>query len=309
MDKALITHGHSDHARRGHRAYLTHVDGVGILRHRLGKINVQGIQYGETMRLHGVDISFHPAGHVLGSAMIRLQDDKECWVISGDYKTVADGVSEPYAPVSCDHFVTESTFGLPIFQWQRPEAVHAAIDNWWAENQAAGRPSMLAAYSLGKAQRVLRHLTADQGPIIAHPAVEKINELTREAGVALPDTQAMEDLSDEDLKKAIIIAPPMAMDSKWSSRIKEPSHAVASGWMALRGTRRRRNVNRGFALSDHVDWPGLNAAVSASGAEHIHVTHGYTAIYTRYLNEQGYVASVVQTEYEGESLETQPTSG
>lgn len=284
------------------------MDGVGILQHRLGKINVQGVAYGEVITINGVHISFHPAGHVLGSAQIKLQNEKESWVISGDYKLEADGVSAPFEPVICDHFVTESTFGLPIFQWDNPQTIFDEMMRWWQGNAAESRPSVIAAYSLGKAQRVLNNLLPGPGPIITHNAVEKINEVTRAAGIALPQTYSIDAVSSEDLKKSLIICPPMAVDSKWSSPAKNARVAVASGWMALRGTRRRRNISKGFVLSDHADWKGLNTAVKQTQAEHIYVTHGYTHIYTRYLNEQGYTAAVVETEYEGESLELQEKS-
>lgn len=264
--------------------------------------------YGEVTTINGVHISFHPAGHVLGSAQIKLQNDKETWVISGDYKLEADGVSAPFEPVVCDHFVTESTFGLPIFQWADPQSIFDEMMQWWQTNAAEGRPSIIAAYSLGKAQRVLKNLLPGPGPIITHNAVEKINEVTRAAGIALPQTHSIDTVSSEDIQKSLIVCPPMAVDSKWSSPAKKARVAVASGWMALRGTRRRRNISKGFVLSDHADWKGLNTAVKQTQAEHIYVTHGYTHIYTRYLNEQGYQAAVVETEYEGESLEPQEKS-
>ena len=302
VDKALITHGHSDHSRKGHKSYLCHHHSVEIIKHRLGKIAVQGIGYNENLKINDVTISFHPAGHVLGSAQIKLQDKNESWVVTGDYKLQDDGVAAPYEPVMCDHFITESTFGLPVFRWEDQHQVYADISKWWSQNAAQGITSMVCAYSLGKAQRVLHNIDASIGPIITHPAVEHINVITRAHGISLPPTCSIDEVSAEDKKTALLICPPAAQNSKWVKGIKHISVAMASGWMALRGTRRRRNFDKGFILSDHVDWPDLNTAVKNSGAEHIYVTHGYTDIYTRYLNETGYTARVVETEYEGEGL-------
>lgn len=304
MDKALITHGHSDHARRGHKAYLCHNDSVNILRHRLGKISVQGIAYGKTITINGVTISFHPAGHVIGSAQIKLRDNKESWVISGDYKLDNDRVATPFEAVRCDHFVTESTFGLPVFRWKNQQDVYDEINQWWQENSKENKPSMICAYSLGKAQRVIKNIDNSIGPIVTHPSVESINQLIRESGIELPLTNAVGDLTNEDLSKAMFICPPSAQSGKWLQGTKHISVAMASGWMAIRGTRRRRNLEKGFVLSDHADWTGLNQAVKATGAEHIYVTHGYTDIYTKFLNGMGYKAKVVSTEYEGEALES-----
>ena len=304
VDKALITHGHSDHARRGHKAYLCHNDSVNILRHRLGKISVQGIAYGKTITINGVTISFHPAGHVIGSAQIKLRDNKESWVISGDYKLDNDRVATPFEAVRCDHFVTESTFGLPVFRWKNQQDVYDEINQWWQENSKENKPSMICAYSLGKAQRVIKNIDNSIGPIVTHPSVESINQLIRESGIELPLTNAVGDLTNEDLSKAMFICPPSAQSGKWLQGTKHISVAMASGWMAIRGTRRRRNLEKGFVLSDHADWTGLNQAVKATGAEHIYVTHGYTDIYTKFLNGMGYKAKVVSTEYEGEALES-----
>jgi len=259
------------------------------------------------MTINGVKISFHPAGHVLGSAQIKLQDNTECWVVSGDYKLHDDGVSTPFEPVVCDHFVTESTFGLPVFQWKNPKEIFEEMNFWWQKNAEQGRPSIITAYSLGKAQRILKNINPKLGPIITHPAVEKINALTREAGVDLPETLKMEEVSPVDLGKSLLICPGMSLDSKWGSKVKNEVVAVASGWMALRKARQRRSSSKGFILSDHADWQGLNEAVRLTQAEHVFVTHGYTHIYTRYLNEQGYKASIVETEFEGEALEPPET--
>ncbi len=308
VSRALITHGHSDHARRGHGAYLCHHDSVNILMHRLGKISVQGISYREPLVINGVTITFHPAGHVFGSAQIKLEDNKERWVISGDYKLDNDGVATPFEVVQCDHFVTESTFGLPVFRWKKQQEVYDEIDQWWHENSKKNKASMICAYSLGKAQRVIKNIDTNIGPIVTHPSVEAINILIRESGVELPTTYSIKDLSTEDLSKAMFICPSSALSGKWLQGIKQISVATASGWMAVRGKQRRRNPEKGFVLSDHADWTGLNKAVVETGAEHIYVTHGYTEIYAKYLREKGLNARVVSTQYEGEALESVSTS-
>ncbi|MEM7655651.1 MAG: ligase-associated DNA damage response exonuclease [Bacteroidota bacterium] len=311
VPKALITHAHSDHSRWGMGSYLAHRLSVPLMQHRLGKeIAVQGVEYGEKLRINGVEISFHPAGHVVGSAQIRLSYGPETWVITGDYKTEDDGLTTAYEPVKCTHFLSECTFGLPVYRWQRQAEIAREINEWWASNAAIGRASLISAYSLGKAQRVLHMLDPSIGPIFTHGAVEQMNQAIRDAGVPLPPTtqviaQGPEAHKKSAFRQAIIIAPPGAIDSAWAKRFQPLSLGIASGWMALRGARRRRAADRGFVLSDHADWDGLNQAVEASGAEHIYVTHGYTDIYSRWLKEQGYDAHVVRTEF-GEEETTEP---
>ncbi|WP_135501589.1 ligase-associated DNA damage response exonuclease [Roseovarius aestuariivivens] len=304
VDRALITHGHADHARWGHGAYLaTHAAGP-VMRHRLGDITLDGIGYGETRRIGGADVSFHPAGHVPGSAQIRVEVGGEVWVVSGDYKTAPDRLSEPFEPVACHSFITECTFGLPVFTWT-PEADAAQqINTWWAENAAQGKFSLLGAYSLGKAQRVLSLLDPSIGPILTHGAVENTNAVLRAQGLVLPDTiHVTPDLAAKDHPGALVLAPPSALGSTWARRFRPASTGFASGWMRLRGVRRRRAVDRGFVISDHADWPGLLEAIKSTGAENVYATHGYTDIFARYLNEKGYHAQVVPTEFTGESLD------
>lgn len=303
VNKALITHGHSDHARRGHKSYLCHHHSVDILKYRLGKIKVQGIAYDKPIVMNGVRISYHPAGHVLGSAQIKLDNGKQSWVISGDYKLDDDGVAQAFEPVECTHFVTECTFGLPVFNWEKQEDIFSQINNWWASNVKNNRPSIISAYSLGKAQRVLANIDAEIGPIVVHPSIDAINKITVQTGIAMPVTMLKEEIATEDRQKALYICPQMAADSKWTSGLKSSSSAVVSGWMGLRGAKRRRNIDRGFVLSDHADWGGLNQAVKDTGAQNIYVTHGYTDTYRKWLEHEGYMAKVVATEYEGESME------
>lgn len=310
VDRAVITHGHSDHARMGHGHYLAHHDSAAILRRRLGEdITLQTLAYGEVIEHHGVRVSLHPAGHVLGSAQVRLEHAGRVWVASGDYKLEADGTCAPFEPVRCDTFITESTFGLPIYRWPSQAALFAEIDAWWRANAAAGRASVLYAYALGKAQRLLHGVDASIGPIVAHGAVEPLNAVYRAAGVALPPTFHASDpaLDKAALARALVIAPPSAGRSPWIRRFgSDPSDAFASGWMQLRGTRRRRGVDRGFVVSDHADWPGLMAAIRGTGAERVFVTHGSVPMMVRWLRELGLDAQAFKTEYGEEAEEGGP---
>ncbi|KQI68925.1 mRNA 3'-end processing factor [Loktanella sp. 3ANDIMAR09] len=304
VDRALITHGHADHSRWGMRSYLATEAAAPVIRHRLGDIKLETIRYGETRQLGSATVSFHPAGHVPGSAQIRVAVGGQVWVASGDYKTVADGLSEPFEPVPCHAFITECTFGLPVFKWTAEAALARQMNDWWATNAAAGRTSILGAYALGKAQRLLTSVDAQIGPILTHGAVENTNAVLRAQGISLPDTiRVTPDLKITDHPGALVIATPSAMGGTWGRRFGPSSSAFASGWMALRGVRRRRAGDRGFIVSDHADWAGLNAAIKETGATRIFTTHGYTSAFQKYLSEQGYDAHVVSTEYEGESLD------
>jgi len=300
VDRALITHGHADHARPGHRRYLCTDACAPVMQHRLGDISVETVKFGEFRRIGDASVSFHPAGHLPGSAQIRVEVAGEVWVVSGDYKVVPDGLSETFEPVRCHSFITECTFGLPVFKWADQGDVALQLNDWWAANAAAGRCSILGAYSLGKAQRLMRMLNPDVGPILTHGAVEATNAVLRGQGYALPDTvQVTPDLDTKDYPGALVIAPPSALGSKWARRFGTSSTGFASGWMQLRGVRRRRAADRGFVVSDHADWPGLMHAIESTGAEKIYATHGYTDIFARWLNSQGYNAKVVPTEFGG----------
>ena len=304
VDRALITHGHADHARSGHRRYLATDLAGPVMQHRLGKISLDSIKYGQTRRIGDANVTFYPAGHVPGSAQIKVDVAGEIWVVSGDYKTENDGLSDPFEPVACHSFITECTFGLPVFDWQQQAAVMAQINQWWANNAAAGRTSVLGAYALGKAQRLLVHLNPDIGPILTHAAIAKTNEILQEQSILSHKSKQLSAKTDvKNLPGALVLAPPSALGSAWVRRFGPVSEAVVSGWMRLRGVRRRRNAERGFILSDHADWKGLLQAVRATGAENIYTTHGYTDVFSRYLNEIGYRAETVTTQFTGETLE------
>jgi len=304
VDRAVITHAHADHARAGHGHVLATAISAGVLRSRLGAgLPLQGLAYGEVVVHNGVRISLHPAGHVLGSAQVRLEHGGRVWVASGDYFCSAhderNPTCPPFEPVRCDVFITESTFGLPIYRWPSQPALFADINAWWAANAAAGKASVLYAYAFGKAQRLLHGVDASIGPIVVHGAVEPLNAVYRAAGVNLPPTLRVTDpgLTKADLKRALVLAPPSAAGTPWLKRFGEHSDAFASGWMLVRGARRRRGVDRGFVMSDHADWPSLQKAIGATGAERVIVTHGSTAVMVRWLCEQGLDAQVFATEY------------
>jgi putative mRNA 3-end processing factor len=304
VPRAVITHAHSDHARMGHGHYLAAKPAENVLRTRLGEINLQTLAYGERIVHNGVALSLHPAGHVLGSAQVRLEHGGAVWVASGDYKVAPDKTCAPFEPVKCDVFITESTFGLPIYRWCPDDEIFADINGWWGRNVVAGRASVLTCYSFGKAQRILSGVDSSIGPIIVHGAVEPLNRAYRAAGVELPPTQMVTDLKDKaDIKRALVICPPSAAASPWMRRFGDAQTAFASGWMQLRGARRRGGYDRGFVLSDHADWPGLMSAIGATGARRIIVTHGSVPVMVRYLTEQGLRAEGFDTEYGGDAVE------
>ena len=288
VDRALVTHGHSDHAYRGHAHYLCSAPALPVIRHRLGRIEAEGIAYNEPRRIGGVTVSFHPAGHVPGSAQIRVERGGEVWVASGDYKTEADPLCEPFEAVPCHTFITECTFGLPIYRWQPEAQIMADIARWWAANAAENRISVLAAYSFGKAQRLMAAIPP-QGPIHTHAAVENITEILRAQGYTLPPTHRL-GLSPLP-RNALIIAPPNVLQGDFLGTIGPVSVGFASGWMTLAA--RRRGLDAAFTLSDHADWPGLNTAIRATGAAQILTTHGYTRPFRDWLTTQGYQAATL----------------
>jgi len=303
VTNAIITHGHADHSRYGHRNYVTHHTNVPIIRHRLGEISVTGKDWNETFTVNGVKFSLHPAGHIIGSAQVRVEYKGEVWVFTGDYKTEDDGIAVPYEVVKCDTFITECTFGLPAFNWLPQSEVFADINNWWTENQAEGKTSVLFGYSLGKAQRLLKHIDPAIGRIYTHGAIENMTEVIRPMVDLPPTIRVTRETKKEDLAGSIVLAPPSAHGSVWLRKMTPFVTGVASGWMAFRGARARRAVDRGFVLSDHCDWYGLLNSIKATGAERIIATHGYSDIFARYLRELGYDARTAQTQYEGETAE------
>jgi putative mRNA 3-end processing factor len=274
VDRAVITHAHGDHARMGHGHYLSSASGVGVLKSRLGRdIHIDGLEYGARIEHNGVTISLHPAGHVLGSAQVRMEHKGEVWVASGDYKVEPDRTCAPFEPVRCDTFITESTFGLPIYRWEPEQTIFDDLNAWWRKNAAEGRCSVVFAYSFGKAQRILSGLDPTIGTIICHGAAEPLNRVYREEGVALPPTVMVTDVDKAALRSAIVLAPPSAA---------------------------------GFVLSDHADWPGLMTAIRATGAPRVIVTHGSIPVMVRWLRQSGLDASGFNTEYGDDEAEDSP---
>lgn len=297
VSHALITHAHSDHARPGSKHYLATHQSTSILRLRLGSdILVQSVDYGQKLNINGVKVSFHPAGHILGSAQIRLEHRGQVWCVSGDYKLAPDVTCADFEAVRCHSFISESTFGLPIFKWPDQKTVFEEIQRWWRLNQQKERISILFCYSLGKAQRVLAGIDHSIGPILTHGAVERIVQLYRSQGIRLPRTVHVPLCREkEKLRKALVIAPPSANGTPWMRRFGRNSTGFVSGWMRIRGLRRRHSVDRGFILSDHADWTELLEALNYTEADRVLVTHGYAAQLAKTLREKGTEAAVIET--------------
>lgn len=303
--RAVITHAHADHARFGSDRYLCSHEGLRVLRSRLGPSAViDTLKWGEEHRINSVTVSLHPAGHVLGSAQVRIEHQGRVCVISGDYKTEPDPTCSPFEPVRCHTFVTESTFGLPVYRWPPQQEIFTAINDWWIRCRDEGRAAVIFAYSLGKSQRVLAGVNPGIGPIFCHSAVEELNREYRASGINLPTTLLV---SQAPARKSwagvLVVAPPGAAESSWMSRFSGCSRATASGWMLTRATRRWQSVDRGFALSDHADWPGLLWAIQNTAAEEILVTHGHTEPLVRYLKEHGLSARSLSTRFSADQSE------
>lgn len=303
VDKAIITHGHSDHSHWGNKQYITHHYNVPIIKHRLGDIVVSGKAYGENFTINGVKFSFHPAGHVVGSAQVRVEYQGEVWVFTGDYKLENDGVSTPYEPVKCHTFITECTFGLPVFKWKKQQEVFDDINNWWLKNQQEGKTSVLFGYSLGKAQRVLQGLDTNIGKIYTHAAIENMNEVIRTITPLNTTERITRDTNKKDFIGNLVLAPPSTHGSSWIRKMVPYETASASGWMAFRGARRRRAIDKGFVLSDHCDWNELLTAIKNCEASKVICTHGYTDIFSKYLQTLGLDARTEKTQYEAETAE------
>ena len=312
VDRAVITHAHGDHARWGSKHYLAAREGTRVLRTRLGAdASIELMEFGETRDIHGVSLTLVPAGHILGSAQIRLEHKGEVWIVSGDYKTEPDPTCTPFEPVKCHTFITESTFGLPIYRWCAQEETFADMRAWWRENAERGQASLVYAYALGKAQRILAGvLGADIGPVYTHGAVERLTQDYRDSGIALHATTPVASLpKGTDYAGSLIVAPPSAAGSTWLRRFGDVSTAFASGWMQVRGARRRRSLDRGFVLSDHVDWPALISAIEATEAERVWVTHGYREQVVRFLTERGIASQSIASHWEGENDQEPAVAG
>jgi putative mRNA 3-end processing factor len=308
VDRAIITHGHSDHAYYGHKYYLCHIYTKPILQLRLGENNYQTIGWNESIYINGVKISLHPAGHIIGSSQVRIEIDDEVWVVSGDYKTEDDGISGKFESIRCNTFITESTFGLPIYKWKPQQEIYDHVITWINKNKENGKTSVILAYSLGKAQRVLQAIKETTQTIFAHGAVFNMQKMLIENGWDLvPVERITPETPKELLKGTVVIAPPSADGTPWMKKFNPHAVGVCSGWMQVRGNARRRNVDAGFALSDHADWDGLLQTVKATGAERVFVTHGFQSAFSRYLNQENIsLAAEVKTQYGNEDEEAAP---
>jgi putative mRNA 3-end processing factor len=305
VDKAIITHAHSDHAKWGSKHYLCHHHTRPLLQLRLGENSYESVAWGETIIMNGVKVSLHPAGHIIGSSQVRVEYNNEVWVFSGDYKVEDDGISGAFEPVRCNTFITECTFGLPIYNWKQQEDIYTDIQNWIVSNQQQQKTAVLIAYSLGKAQRALQAASKVSEKIFVHGAIWNSQQALLQAGWNFPVVERVTpDTPKELLRGVTVIAPPSADGTPWMRRFGTHEVGICSGWMQVRGNVRRRNADMGFALSDHADWKGLLSAVKATGAEKVFATHGFQSAFSRYLNEIGIEAAEVKTEYgEEESAE------
>ncbi|MDB5013632.1 MAG: ligase-associated damage response exonuclease [Daejeonella sp.] len=304
---AVITHAHADHAKWGHQYYLAHSLSYEILKYRLGAdINLQTLDYGHTISKNGVQISFHPAGHIIGSAQVRVEYKGEIWVVSGDYKLEDDGVCTPFEPVKCHSFISECTFGMPVYKWKPQQLVFDEINKWWRQNVEDGKTTVLVGYSLGKAQRILQNLDLSIGNIYTHDVIENTHEALRRNGIKLnPTIRVTQETNREEMRKGLVLCPPSSVGTPWMRKFFPYSFGYCSGWMALRGAKRRRAADRGFVLSDHADWDGLIQAIEATSCETVYLTHGYTASFSRYLCDIGYDAHEAHTLYGGDEANEQ----
>jgi putative mRNA 3-end processing factor len=304
VPRAVITHAHGDHARAGSASYLCADPCAPLLKRRFGAdVAVEARRYGDVVHIGSTRVSFHPAGHILGSSQVRIEGPDGVWVISGDYKRAADPTCPPFEPVRCDTFVTESTFGLPIFHWDPAAGVVAQLFNWWNDNRAASRASVVFCYTLGKAQRILAELARlTDRRVLVHGAMLPMIDAYREAGVNMLDTSALiERPRGSSAAGELILAPLLARGTPWMRRLGDFSDAFASGTMRVRGAQRQRNVDRGLVLSDHADWPALLETVRDVGATRVLVTHGHSEAFARYLASEGIESGVIRTAWEGEA--------
>jgi putative mRNA 3-end processing factor len=299
VKRAVLTHAHADHTYRGNQTYLVPQEGERLSRIRLGdEAKIETQKYGETAVMNGVKVSFHPAGHVLGSAQARIEYKGEIWVVSGDYKLMPDATCQPFEFVKCHNFITEATFGLPIYRWQPTEFIFEEINDWWRQNQAKDKVSVIFAYSLGKSQRIMNGIDRSIGRIFTHGAVERLTQAYRDSGVDLPETTYAGAVTNKkEFAGSLVVAPPSAHGSTWLKKFGSHSTGFASGWMMVRGARRRKAVDRGFVLSDHADWSELQIAIKNAEAETVYVTHGFVPELVRYLNENGQYAVPLKTNY------------
>ena len=305
VNRAVITHAHSDHARWGSKYYLCHHFTKPILQLRLGENNYESIGWDEPVYINSVRVTLHPAGHIIGSAQVRLEYKDGVWVFTGDFNTEDDGLSTAFEPVKCNNFITQTTFALPIYKWKPQEVLFSGMKDWILNNKLEGKSSVFIAYSLGKAQRILKPLSETGLPIYAHGAVYNVHQTLINSGWKLPLVNRItSETTKEELKECIVIAPSSAEGSPWIKKFSPYATGICSGWMQVRGNVRRKNADAGFVISDHADWEGLLSATKATGAEKVYATHGFQSAFSRYLNENGVEAAEVKTNYGNDEEET-----
>ena len=287
VDYALVTHAHSDHARRGSKNYLAHKHTAPVLKLRLGKRSmVQEVEYGQEINIKGIKVTFYPSGHVIGSAQIKVDDGNEVWVVAGDYKLESDNITQQFEHIKCTHFVTESTFAKPNFSWKAQTEIFTEMNDWWARNSSKGVTSVMSAYSLGKSQRILKNIDSSIGKIVVHDSIDETNDIFRKLGFNLPKTYLFSEVSRHDLKNALVITPSFSNLNKFEDKLEGYVMANASGWMQVPWYV-SKSLDKGFVISDHADWNGLIKAVKETHAQNIFVVHGFTTYFAKHLNTLG----------------------
>jgi putative mRNA 3-end processing factor len=302
VPNAVITHAHGDHLRHGSARYILARPGAPIAKLRLGgDRELEPVEYGSRLSLGATSVSLHSAGHILGSAQVRIEYGGRVWVVSGDYKRQADPTCIPFEQLECDVFISEATFALPVYRWPQTSQVVGEIFRWWRSNRDRGLASALFCYSLGKSQRVLAELLAyTDDPVYLHGAVDSLVSVYRRAGIHMVPTLPIPADRKTDFRGALILAPPSAVGTPWMRRFGDHATGFCSGWMRVRGDRRRRGYDRGFVISDHADWPGLIETCKATKARRVLLTHGYSDALTRHLAEAGLASSALKTDFGAE---------
>ena len=290
VGRAIVTHAHADHARAGSGDYHTASDNLPILAARIGEgAPHHGHEWGRPFELGDTRVTLFPAGHIFGSSWVRIESDAGTWGVSGDFKRAADPTCPPFHPEPVDVWLTECTFGLPVYRWPAPEQVIDEILQWWRDCRKANRPAVLFCYALGKAQCILAELAGRTDEAVwLHGAMRPLVDAYREAGVAMLPTRLVSEAEKaEKFAGQLVLAPPSAAGSTWMRRFPGHSAGFVSGWMRIRGNRRRRGYDRGFVMSDHADWPALVDTVADMKASRVITIHGNGEALAGYLGARG----------------------
>ncbi|NBS12329.1 MAG: ligase-associated DNA damage response exonuclease [Gammaproteobacteria bacterium] len=297
VETALITHAHADHARPGSRQYHCLASGAGLLTERVRPDSLSTHDAHEPITMGALTVSWVPAGHVLGSAQIRLSDGEQVWVVTGDYKRTADPSCDPFEPIQCDVLITEATFALPIYRWPSMDQVMDDLCQWWDHALLKNRQPVLYCYALGKAQRIMAELALrTTREVCIHPTIAQLLPAYLDQGIPLCPWHVLTS-GQKAPPGTLILAPPGAQGGRLITQFRALDEAMASGWMQIRGVRRRRALTQGFVLSDHADWDGLLQTIKDSGASRVLATHGETRVLTDYLNRMGVEAARLSTSF------------